>query len=180
LGAILEGEYRPDFFTGVTTIVLKLFQCIEPQVAIFGKKDYQQLLIIRKMCDQFFINTKIIAAETIRDKDGLALSSRNSYLNQVDREKAPFLYSCLVSASRKLHDLSLNNTLNYKAILEIEVTTEQNLLNKGWRTDYIKILRLDNLDNPTDLELTVKINLVILAASWLGSTRLIDNLEVSL
>jgi len=64
--------------------------------------------------------------------------------------------------------------------LEIEVTTEQNLLNKGWRTDYIKILRLDNLDNPTDLELTVKINLVILAASWLGSTRLIDNLEVSL
>ncbi len=180
LGSHLEGEYRPDFFTGVTTIVLKLFQCIEPQVAVFGKKDYQQLLIIRKMCKQFFINTTIIAAETIRDQDGLALSSRNSYLKKSERLKAPFLYKCLVDASESILKLNSTKELDNSSLLEIEKNTELALLNEGWRTDYVRIRKQENLEIPTNLDLKNQTNLVILAASRLGSTRLIDNLEVSL
>ncbi len=174
----LEGEYRPKFFTGVTTVVLKLFQCVEPQVAIFGKKDYQQLLVIKKMCEQFFINTKIIAAETVRDRDGLALSSRNSYLNKADRTKAPILYKCLVNASQKIYDLNQVNNLDNKSINIIEQDTTNILNQNGWNTEYVKICKQENLEKPTAIELSNKTNLVILAASWLGSTRLIDNLEI--
>lgn len=180
LGSILEGEHRPNFFTGVSTIVLKLFQCVEPQVAVFGKKDYQQLLIIRKMCQQFFINTKIIAAETVRNSEGLALSSRNSYLSKNDRKKAPFLYHTLIVVSKKIHALNALKKLNRDLILQIEIDTKQVLKNNGWRSDYVKIRRQDNLEIPTNLDLKNKIALVILTASWLGSTRLIDNLEITL
>lgn len=180
LGSILEGEHRPNFFTGVSTIVLKLFQCVEPQVAVFGKKDYQQLLIIRKMCQQFFINTKIIAAETVRNSEGLALSSRNSYLSKNDRKKAPFLYHTLIVVSKKIHALNALKKLNRNLILQIEIDTKQVLKNNGWRSDYVKIRRQDNLEIPTNLDLKNKIALVILTASWLGSTRLIDNLEITL
>ena len=180
LNCILEGKYRPNYFKGVTTIVLKLFQCVEPKVAIFGKKDYQQLLIIRRMCNQFFINTTIIAAETVRDKDGLALSSRNSYLDRKNREKAPFLYNCLKTASENLSGLHRSRKLNYKTLLEIEENTKQELQKKGWVIDYIKICNQDNLKVPSDFELLNDINIVILAAGWLGSTRLIDNLELML
>ena len=89
LGNILEGEFRPGFFTGVTTVVLKLFSCVQPKVAVFGKKDYQQLMIIRNMSKQFALPTEIIAAETWRAKDGLALSSRNGYLSEAERAEAP-------------------------------------------------------------------------------------------
>ena len=91
LGDILEGEFRPGFFKGVCTVVLKLFSCVQPSVAVFGKKDYQQLMIIRRMCHQFALPVKIIPAETIRAKDGLALSSRNGYLSSNEREEAPRL-----------------------------------------------------------------------------------------
>ena len=180
LGSILEGEYRPSFFTGVTTIVLKLFQCVEPKVAIFGKKDYQQLLIIRRMCSQFFINTKIIAAETIRDEYGLALSSRNSYLDEENKKKAPFLYNCLISASKNIQNLFYLKNLNSKALLEIEESTKLKLQERGWQVDYIKICKQDNLKIPSDLELQNQISIVILAAGRLNSTRLIDNLELTL
>ena len=95
LGNILEGEFRPGFFTGVTTVVLKLFSCVQPKVAVFGKKDYQQLMIIRNMSKQFALPTEIIAAETWRAEDGLALSSRNGYLTESEREEAPVLYQTL-------------------------------------------------------------------------------------
>ena len=95
LGDILEGEFRPGFFVGVTTVVMKLFQCVGPQVAVFGKKDYQQQMVIRQMCEQFSLPTEIISAETIRDADGLALSSRNGYLSAQEREEAPVLYRTL-------------------------------------------------------------------------------------
>ena len=179
LGSKLEGEFRPSFFTGVTTIVLKLFQCVEPKVAIFGKKDYQQLLVIKQMCNQFFINTKIIAAETVRDKDGLALSSRNFYLDKECRGKAPLLYSFLTSASEYLQNLYRRKKLNSKVLLEIEINTIQGLQKKGWKIDYVKICKQDDLNTPTDIELINGVNIVILAAGWLGSTRLIDNLEIT-
>ncbi|MDP3785564.1 MAG: pantoate--beta-alanine ligase, partial [Undibacterium sp.] len=95
LGDILEGEFRPGFFTGVTTVVLKLFACVQPKVAVFGKKDYQQLMIIRNMAKQFALPTEIIAAETWRADDGLALSSRNGYLTEAERAEAPTLYQTL-------------------------------------------------------------------------------------
>ena len=95
LGDILEGEFRPGFFVGVTTVVLKLLSCVQPKVAVFGKKDYQQLMIVRNMCRQFAIPTEIIPHETVRDTDGLALSSRNRFLSDVERKEAPRLYQML-------------------------------------------------------------------------------------
>ena len=89
LGDILEGEFRPGFFTGVTTVVLKLFNCVQPMVAVFGKKDYQQLMVLRRMAEQFALPTEIVPAETVRAPDGLALSSRNGYLSPEDRARAP-------------------------------------------------------------------------------------------
>src|SRR5690242_976514 len=91
LGDILEGEFRPGFFTGVCTVVMKLMACVQPRVAVFGKKDYQQLMIVRRMCHQFALQTDIVAAETVRDADGLALSSRNRYLSEAERSEAPML-----------------------------------------------------------------------------------------
>jgi pantoate--beta-alanine ligase len=95
LGNILEGEFRPGFFTGVSTVVMKLFSCVQPRVAVFGKKDYQQLMIVRNMARQFALPTEIVGAETYRAEDGLALSSRNGYLSAEERAEAPLLYKVL-------------------------------------------------------------------------------------
>ncbi len=95
LGTILEGEFRPDFFMGVSTVVMKLFSCVQPRVAVFGKKDYQQLMVVRAMCRQFQLPVEILAHETVRDPDGLALSSRNRYLSARERAEAPTLYGLL-------------------------------------------------------------------------------------
>src|SRR5450631_3543414 len=102
LGNTLEGEFRPGFFTGVTTVVLKLFSCVQPRVAVFGKKDYQQLMIVRNMSKQFALPTEIIAAETYRADDGLALSSRNGYLSDVERAEAPFLFQTLTQVADEM------------------------------------------------------------------------------
>tara|TARA_A100001011_G_C14299327_1_gene840010 strand:- start:1811 stop:2677 length:867 start_codon:yes stop_codon:yes gene_type:complete len=180
LSKILEGKYRTDFFMGVTTIVLKLFQCVQPRFAIFGKKDYQQLLIVKRMCDQFFINTKIIAAETVRDEDGLALSSRNTYLDKSERKKAPLLFESITKASKEIQRLSVIKKLNTNSLLSVELETQKLLDTNGWNTEYVKIRSQRNLTKLNDGELKMNSNLVILAASWLGSTRLIDNLEFSI
>src|SRR5690606_17017944 len=95
LGDILEGEFRPGFFEGVSTIVLKLLSCVQPRVAVFGKKDYQQLMVVRRMCRQFQLPVEIVAQETVRADDGLALSSRNGYLTPAERAEAPRLYRAL-------------------------------------------------------------------------------------
>src|SRR5690606_26881546 len=95
LGGILEGEFRPGFFTGVSTVVMKLFSCVQPRVAVFGKKDYQQLMVVRHMCRQFQLPVEIYAHETVRDTDGLALSSRNRFLSAAERSEAPQLYTTL-------------------------------------------------------------------------------------
>src|SRR5258706_9700282 len=102
LGNMLEGEFRPGFFTGVTTIVLKLLSCVQPKVAVFGKKDYQQLMIVRNMSKQFALPTEIIAAETWRADDGLALSSRNAYLSDAERAEAPALFQTLNEVAQEV------------------------------------------------------------------------------
>jgi pantoate--beta-alanine ligase len=175
LGDILEGEFRPGFFVGVTTVVMKLFQCVGPQVAVFGKKDYQQQMVIRQMCEQFSLPTEIIAAETIRDHDGLALSSRNGYLSASERAQTPSLYERLHEMRSTLLALGSPTPQDCRAI-EAEALTF--LTNQGWTPDYLSIRLRRNLRPPSAEDLSAGAALVILAAARLGSTRLIDNLEV--
>ena len=175
LGDILEGEFRPGFFKGVCTVVLKLFSCVQPSAAIFGKKDYQQLMIIRKMAKQFALPLEIVSAETIRADDGLALSSRNGYLSAEERGESISLYKML----HWMKDAIKNHTdVHLHQLLEIEKSAMHQLAQRGWQPDYLSIRKQDNLLQPTQKDLEEKSPLVILAASKLGKTRLIDNLEV--
>ncbi len=171
LADILEGKSRPGFFHGVTTVLLKLFSCVNPAVAIFGKKDYQQLMVVRSMAQQFALPTKIIAADTWRADDGLALSSRNTYLTKEQRLEAPNLYKTLQSIAEKMHS-------GYLDIYKLEKHAKEELAQRGWVPDYISIRKQFNLQPPTAGELAEKEPLVVLAAAKLGETRLIDNLEI--
>ena len=174
LGDILEGEFRPGFFKGVCTVVLKLFSCVQPNAAVFGKKDYQQLMIIRRMAHQFALPVEIIGAETVRAEDGLALSSRNGYLSQNERLEAPQLFTVLQEVKTALHQSSLNHGL----IQEIEMTAKNKLLQRGWEPDYLSVRLRQNLLLPSAEQLASQQELVVLAAAKLGKTRLIDNLEI--
>ncbi|MES2047787.1 MAG: pantoate--beta-alanine ligase [Pseudomonadota bacterium] len=171
LGNILEGEFRPGFFTGVTTVVLKLFSCVQPKVAVFGKKDYQQLMIIRNMSKQFALPTEIIAAETWRADDGLALSSRNGYLSEAERAEAPVLYQTLNEVAQEVRNGNTN-------ILEIERRAMEKLAKRQWNPDYVSIRKRDNLQAPSASDFAQNAELVVLTAAKLGNTRLIDNLEI--
>lgn len=171
IGDILEGEFRPGFFAGVTTVVLKLFSCVQPSVAVFGKKDYQQLMIVRNMARQFALPTNIIAAETFRAEDGLALSSRNGYLTDAQRAEAPALYHELNVVAEAIRSGHLDVSL-------LEKTAMANLHERGWQPDYISIRKRNDLQPPTAGDLAQQAPLVVVAAAKLGSTRLIDNLEI--
>ncbi len=171
LGDILEGEFRPGFFNGVTTVVLKLFSCVQPKVAVFGKKDYQQLMIIRNMARQFALPTDIVAAETYRADDGLALSSRNGYLSKDERTEAPTLYQQLNEVAQAVRDGHIN-------LSQLEMQAQEKLSARGWMPDYIAIRKQSDLQKPTAEDLEQQAPLVVLAAAKLGSTRLIDNLEI--
>jgi len=181
LGDILEGEFRPGFFKGVCTVVLKLFSCVQPRVAVFGKKDYQQLMIIRQMAHQFALPVEIVAGETIRADDGLALSSRNAYLNEAERAEAPHL-----QASLQQLRLAVLNAISHanpvkpldQSLRELEKKTADALIQRGWQPDYIAIRKRADLLAPSNDDLQAKKELVILAAAKLGKTRLIDNLEI--
>ncbi len=171
LGDILEGEFRPGFFVGVTTVVLKLFSCVQPRVAVFGKKDYQQWMIVRAMCRQFSLPTEIVPHETVRDPDGLALSSRNRFLSDKERREAPHLARTLGELRERLlggeHDLG---RLQEQSVAELAAS--------GWQPDYISVRRQSDLKAPTPEQVEAGEPLVVLAAAKLGSTRLIDNLEI--
>jgi len=171
LGNILEGEFRPGFFTGVTTVVLKLFSCVQPSVAVFGKKDYQQLMIIRNMTRQFALPTEIIAADTWRAEDGLALSSRNTYLSASERNEAPTLYAELQAVAQAVRDGNLDISM-------LEKKSMQKLSSRGWNPDYVSIRKRINLQPPTPEDLAQNEPLIVLTAAKLGATRLIDNLEI--
>jgi len=170
LGDILEGEFRPGFFIGVTTVVLKLFSCVQPRVAVFGKKDYQQLMIVRNMCRQFALPTEILPHETVRNADGLALSSRNQYLNPDERTEAPRLYRVLNSVRDRI-------TGGETDVPAIEGAAKNELATNGWKVDYVSVRRRRDLKMPAPEEVGSE-PLVVLAAAKLGITRLIDNLEV--
>ena len=171
LGNILEGEFRPGFFNGVTTVVLKLFSCVQPSVAVFGKKDYQQLMIIRNMTRQFALPTEIIAADTWRADDGLALSSRNTYLSESERIEAPTLYAELQAVAQAVRDGNLDVSM-------LEKKSMQRLASRGWNPDYVSIRKRINLQPPTADDLAQNEPLIVLTAAKLGATRLIDNLEI--
>jgi len=141
LGDILEGEFRPGFFVGVATVVMKLFQCVQPQVSVFGKKDYQQLMIIRRMCQQFSIPTQIVPAETVRETDGLAMSSRNRYLSPSERTEAVWLSKTLDQVARRVREGVQQSRLVVDDIADLESAAMQILNQRGWQTDYVAIKR---------------------------------------
>jgi pantoate--beta-alanine ligase len=171
LGNILEGEFRPGFFNGVCTVVTKLFSCVQPRVAVFGKKDYQQLMIVRNMARQFALPTEIIGAETFRADDGLALSSRNGYLSSTERAEAPILYQTLQYVAEQ-------SRAGHPDLLALEQDAMARLAARGWQPDYVSIRKRMNLQAPSRDEHLAGEPLVVLAAAKLGNTRLIDNLEI--
>ena len=166
LGDILEGHFRPGFFTGVCTVVMKLLSCTQARTALFGKKDYQQLMVIRKMVQQFALPVDVIGGETQRSEDGLALSSRNGYLSPSERKQAVQLSATLKDVSKMLQSDKTN-------FVQLETNAMQTLQAAGWKPDYVAIRRQADLQMPL-----VGDPMVILAAARLGTTRLIDNLEV--
>lgn len=171
LGNILEGEFRPGTFTGVTTVVLKLFSCVQPKVAVFGKKDYQQLMIVRNMSRQFALPTEIIAAETYRAEDGLALSSRNRYLTEDERAEAPQLFQTLNAVAQEVRSGHLD-------LFELERHAMAQLAKRGWKPDYVAVRKRIDLQPPSAGDFAHGVPLVVLCAAKLGNTRLIDNLEI--
>jgi pantoate--beta-alanine ligase len=166
---ILEGAFRPGHFRGVATVVLKLFNMVAPRAAIFGKKDYQQYVVLRDMVKQLALPVEIVPAETVRAEDGLALSSRNGYLSPAERSEAPRLYRCL----RAARDEVLAGKRDFR---RIELQAMSTLADKGWRPDYVSVRRQADLQPPGDGDR----ELVVLAAAFLGRTRLIDNVELAL
>lgn len=163
----LEGRFRPGHFRGMATVVLKLFNTVQPQAAVFGKKDYQQLMIVRRMVDQFALPIQIVAAETVRAQDGLALSSRNRYLSEAQRGEAPRLQQVL---NRVKHAVE-SGERNFEAI---EFAADAELARHGWHVDYVVVRSRRTLMQPEAGER----ELVALGAAKLGATRLIDNLEI--
>ena len=163
----LEGEYRAGHFQGVVTVVAKLLNIVVPDVAIFGKKDYQQLLVLRELVRQLNFGVKVVPGETVREPDGLAMSSRNGYLSAEERREAVRLSRVLRGVSDAIHS-------GRRDFADLEKAAKEELAAHGWRPDYIAVRRRADLGTPgaDDKEL------VALGAAWLGRTRLIDNLEL--
>lgn len=166
LADLLEGHFRPGFFIGVCTVVMKLFQCVQPRAAVFGKKDYQQLMMIRHMVRQFALPIDIVGGETFRADDGLALSSRNGYLSATERAEA-------VQLSKALRDMAEAVRAGERDVAALEARAMQSLAQRGWQPDYLVLRRRADLQAPQPGDA-----LVALAAARLGNTRLIDNLEI--
>ena len=175
LGDTLEGEFRPGFFKGVCTVVMKLFCCVQPRVAVFGKKDYQQLMIVRRMAHQFALPVDIIPAETVRADDGLALSSRNVYLTNEERAEAPELYRTLHQVRQDVLETVLQGQASHE---EVTAKAMEYLRGRGWQPDYVAVRRRSDLQKPTPENIAAGEPLVVLTAAKLGKTRLIDNLEI--
>jgi pantoate--beta-alanine ligase len=174
LSASLEGQFRPGFFDGVATVVMKLFACVQPRVAVFGQKDYQQLMVIRAMVRQFALNIEIVSGPTRRADDGLALSSRNGYLTPAERAQAPQLQHSLRTLAQALH-------AGQTDLAALEQSARAGLERAGWQVDYVVVRQRQDLQAPpadTLAQAAQNGELVALAAARLGKTRLIDNLEI--
>lgn len=162
----LCGASRPGHFDGVSTVVMKLFNIVLPQTAVFGKKDFQQLFIIRELVRQFNLPIEIVAGETIRETSGLAMSSRNGYLTSEQKAHASMLHNCLKEVVASIQQ-------GYGDYAALEQVTAQTLNNSGWQTDYVSIRSARTL-LPASRDDAA---LVVLAAARIGNTRLIDNIE---
>jgi pantoate--beta-alanine ligase len=171
LADTLEGESRPGFFTGVCTVVMKFFNMVQPAAAVFGKKDYQQLLVVRNMVRQFALPIEIVPAETVRDPSGLALSSRNGYLSDSQRAEAAQLHAAL-------SQLVLAVKSGRRDWQTLEHDAREFLGARGWQPDYVAIRRRSDLGAPSPGASSGNEPLVVLAAAKLAGTRLIDNLEI--
>lgn len=165
---VLCGAARPGHFVGVATVVCKLFNMVQPDIGVFGNKDYQQLMVIRHMVEDLAMPVRIVGIDTVRESDGLAMSSRNGYLTEQERLTAPILYRVISGLAQRLRDGD-----NDYASLQLQATSQLN--EDGFRTDFIAIRRASDLSEPVAGEA----DLVILAAAYLGEARLIDNIEVS-
>jgi pantoate--beta-alanine ligase len=172
LADILEGAFRPGFFVGVSTVVHKLFNVVQPDIAVFGKKDYQQLMVIRRMVQQMALPIEIIGGETRRTDDGLALSSRNGYLSADERAEAVQLSMALKGLAAAARTGNAAGELDVAAA---EVAAMDGLRQRGWAPDYITLRRQHDLSPVSG---PCHEPLVVLGAAKLGKTRLIDNLEV--
>ena len=166
---MLEGAVRPGHFRGVCTVVLKLFQMVQPQVALFGKKDYQQWVMLRDMVDALALPIRMVAGETVRADDGLALSSRNAYLSAAERSEAPHL-------QQQLRALAGAIGAGARNFAELEGAAAAALAARGWAVDYVTVRSQRDLAPPAADDQS----LVLLAAARLGSTRLLDNIECTL
>jgi pantoate--beta-alanine ligase len=170
LSEILCGAFRPGHFRGVATIVLKLLNMVGPDCALFGEKDFQQLAVIRRMVRDLNLPLMIHGVPTVRESSGLAMSSRNAYLNEAERQKATVLYSTLKESARSLlQDSALPR--------EVEEKAASILVQEGFLVDYVAVRRVEDLQCPRQGD--PALNLIVLAAARLGKTRLIDNLKVS-
>lgn len=165
----LEGACRPGFFRGVTTVVLKLFNIVQPHIAVFGEKDYQQLQVVRRMVDQLNLPVEIIAGETVRDEDGLALSSRNNYLDAARRQEAGELAHHL----KQIRDSIASGERDFPLL---EQLAAEKLSKRGWVVDYVAVRQQHTLLPVAASDSS----LVILGAAWLNQTRLIDNFLLTL
>lgn len=174
LADLLEGEFRPGFFTGVSTVVMKLFMSVfagkAQGVAVFGKKDYQQFMVVQQLIRQFFLPVELLGVETCRAEDGLALSSRNRYLSETERAEAVQLSLALRMLGRDA--LASANALSQQ-LPDLEARAMEGLRQRGWQPDYLTVRRRHDLQSPQAGD-----PLVVLGAARLGSTRLIDNLEI--
>lgn len=168
LSSLLCGASRPGHFVGVATVVCKLFNMVQPDVALFGKKDFQQLMVIRRMAEDLAMPVRILGVETMREPDGLAMSSRNAYLTASERATAPILYRVLSGMAQRLRE-------GDGEFARLQAQAARELEENGFGADYVAIRRSADLLEPEPDER----ELVILAAAYLGKARLIDNIEVS-
>ncbi len=170
LADILEGEFRPGFFIGVSTVVMKLFQVVQPDVAVFGQKDYQQLKVISAMARQFALPIEVVGLPTVRAGDGLALSSRNGYLSEAERAESVLMAQVLAQLAQAVR--------SGVPLAQAEQQAAQALQARGWVPDYVCVRRRSDLLPPDAAQIAAGEPLVALAAARLGATRLIDNLEL--
>ena len=178
LADILEGAFRPGFFTGVCTVVHKLFNIVQPGTAIFGKKDYQQLMVLRNMVQQMALPIEVLGGETLRADDGQALSSRNGYLSATERSEAVQLSAALRRVQEAVAAQRAAGGLSTDSLALLEQQAMATLSSRGWKPDYVLVRRQRDLLVPATDDLARQEPLVALTAARLGTTRLIDNLEL--
>ena len=169
LGSILCGAFRPVFFTGIATVVTRLFNMVQPDIALFGEKDYQQLIVIKRMTEELCLPVTIEGVATVRETDGLAMSSRNHYLTEKERADAAELYRVLCEVKAQVEEGATD-------FARIESAAMARLAAAGFRPDYVSIRRAADLNEPAARDRQLR----VLAAAWLGSARLIDNVEISI